>query len=870
MSTNLLLDSHPDTSRFLCFNNDAAFYYFALLTTFVCLYVMKQQAIFKIICLLLVINLPVFVSAQSDKTLITKIMGTVIDASTKIPIPFVNVYFAGSDVQTVTDFDGKYSIETKNAKDSLTAQYMGYVSRKLPVVKNKFQFIDFELQPQSFELTEAVILPGENPAEVLLKKVIQNKENNDIAFLEYYKYEAYTKIQIDANNYTEKFQNSLVMKPFKFVFENSDTSVINGKVFLPVFFSEAVSDIYYRRSPKSYKELIRASKVTGMENKTLSQFFGDTYLKINIYDNYNVLFEKNFVSPIANFGLSYYKYYLIDSNYINNRWCYHIMFKPRRSQELTYTGSLWIHDSTYAVVKVNMRAVKDANINIINEIVFDQEFTFVNDKYWMPIKDNIVADLNITENLSKVMGIYLHKKTSYQNFLVNLPADLSIYKLTDAISITDSAVKLSDDYWEKNRPEELTKEEKRIGKLVDTIQTLKMYKIYKGVSEALLGFGFNVGYIDIGPVLSAYSSNPVEGNRFRIGFRTSSKLSTNFQFITHVAYGDLDDKFKYGASFYYMFRKNPHTLAGVRYRNDIEQLGQSENAFSEDYFFRSVLARNRSANLTMAQDIMFFVENDWFMGFSNMLYLTYKKFYPISGESVFKYNDNQQVFTKNNITIAEIKLVTHFAYNEKFISGAFRRRSIETKYPVLDVAYVYGMKNVLNSDYEYHKIDISIKQKRINIGSIGWSRCSLNLGKIWGTLPYPLLKIHEGNETYMWDEHSFNTMNYYEFISDQYFSWYYTHHFDGLLFNKIPLLKKLRWREVVYFRGLIGSINNKNKNYSVFPENVYFLNKPYCETGFAIENIFKILRVDGIWRLNYLDHPHTRKFMVMVSLWFNF
>ncbi len=828
---------------------------------------MFQKSTYRILYFLSLLMMPLLNYGQSQTT---KIMGTVIDASTKDPIPFVNIYFAGSDIQTVTDFDGKFSLEIKNAKDSLTAQYMGYLTQKKAVVKNKFQYIDFELTPQSFELAEAVILPGENPAEVLLKKVIKNKPLNNREFFDYFQYEAYTKVQIDANNYSEKLQNNILLRPFQFVFDNADTSTVNGKVYLPVFFSESMSDIYYQKEPKKYREIIKASKVSGMENKTMSQFFGDTYQKINIYDNYNELFEKNFVSPIANFGLSYYKYYLIDSGFIGNRWCYHLMFKPRRTQEMTYTGNLWIHDTTFGVVKLNIRIVKDANLNFINEILFDQEFTLVDNKYWMPVKDYMVADLNITENTSNIIGMYLHKTISYKNFLINQPVDSKFYKIPEAIFVADSAVSLKEEYWEKVRPAELSAEEKKITHLVDTLQTLKRFQLYKGIGEAILGNYIHMGIFDLGPLLQIFSMNQVEGQRIRLGFRTSTKLSRKFQVLMHGAYGTYDDAFKYGVSAYYMFSRNPHTIVGFNYKYDIEQLGQSSNAFSEDYILRGVLSRNKAEKLTMARTFFVFAEKDWFMGFYNDLFLKYRVLYPLKGESAFKFRDGNNIITKEVITISEVQLLTHFAYNEKFISGAYRRTSIGTKYPVLDVTYSYGIKNCLRSDYEYHKLDLRLRQ-RFNIGTIGWSRYIIGAGKIWGTLPYQMLKIHEGNETYLWDEYAFNTMNYYEFVSDVYFSLYYTHHFDGFFLNRIPLLKKLQWREVVYFNGVAGSISSKNKDYNIFPDNVYFLNKgPFCEAGVAIENIFKFIRIDGIWRLNYLDHPHTNKFMVMVSLRFNF
>ncbi|MEI6853889.1 MAG: DUF5686 family protein, partial [Bacteroidota bacterium] len=304
---------------------------------------MIKPSVYRYLLIAMILLLPALGMGQN----LTKIMGTVIDAATKDPIPFVNVYFPNSDVATTTDFDGKFAIETKYPKDSLYAQYMGYIKQAKVVVKNKFQNIDFELKPLAYELKEVEILPGLNPAEVILKKVIQNKDLNNREAFDAFQYEAYNKVQIDANNYSEKITHNILLKPFAFVFENADTSTINGKVYLPVFFTEVLSDIYYRHQPKTYREIIKASRASGMDNSNISQLVGDSYQKVNVYDNYTPLFDKNFVSPIANFGLSYYKYYLIDSLFINGQKCYHIKFKPRRTQELTWTGNIWIHDTTY-------------------------------------------------------------------------------------------------------------------------------------------------------------------------------------------------------------------------------------------------------------------------------------------------------------------------------------------------------------------------------------------------------------------------------------------------------------------------------------------------------------------------------------------
>jgi hypothetical protein len=826
---------------------------------------MFKSARFRIILFLTVILLPLSGFGQQ----LTKIMGTVIDASTKDPVPFVNVYFPNSDIATTTDFDGKYALETKSPKDSLCAQYMGYIKQAKIVAKNKFQMIDFELKPLSYELSEVVILPGLNPAEVILKKVIQNKSLNNREDFDAFQYEAYNKVQIDANNYSEKITHNVLLKPFSFVFENADTSTVNGKVYLPIFITETLSDIYFRKQPKTYHEVIKASKASGMEKSNIAQLVGDTYQKVNIYDNYNELFEKNFVSPIANFGLSYYKYYLLDSLFIDGHKCYHIKFKPRRTQELTYTGDIWIHDTTFGVAKVDMRVVKDANINIINEIVIHQEFTWFNDKYWMPTVDNMIADLNLTENTSKVIGLYVHKSTTYHNFVVNQILPEKFYKDPVNIVVKDSALKRNADYWKHNRPDSLTIQEKKIYKMVDTVQSLRAYRIYSDLFFAIATNHIKMGYFEFGPVLSVYSSNQVEGQRFRLGFRTSNKFSKKLMITMYGAYGDRDDQFKYGADVRYLFRKNPNTGIELSYSKELEQLGQSATAVASDAIFRSALSRNPLQKLSMTGTFETSFEHEWFMGLSNKLFLRNSIIFPISSEPFFQLKAGEGIIEKSNLVISEIQLNTRFAFNEKFISGEFQRLSLGTKYPALEVSYTYGLKNCLKSDYEYHKLDLGITHW-FNISTLGWSKYIIHAGKIWGKLPYQLLKIHEGNETFIWDEASFNTMNYYEFVSDQYVSLFYTHHFDGLLFNHIPLLKKLRWREVAYYRGLLGSLSSKNRDYSVFPETVYTLKGPYQEVGVGIENIFKIIRVYGVWRLNYLDHPHIRKFMVMMTISFYF
>lgn len=799
---------------------------------------------------------------------LTKIMGTVIDKKTKQPIPFVNVFLIGSGGATTTDFEGRYSLEVKTPTDTLQAQYMGYEISKKLVVKNKFQFIDFELKPISYDLAEVVIVPGVNPAEVLLKKVIEHKPQNNKDEYDAYEYETYTKVQVDANNFTERLKDRGIMKPFRFIFENVDTSIINGKAYLPVFFTETMSDVYYRKEPVATREIIKANKISGMDNASMSQLLGNSYMKVNLYDNYLQFFEKNFVSPVANFGLAYYKYYLTDSAYINNRWCYKINFKPRRTQELTFTGTLWVADSSYALKQADLRMVGDANINIINEIVIHQEFDRVDSIHYMPVVDQMVADVNITENSSWTFGFYIHRNSSFRNIKVNQLHDAAFYNEPNDILVLDSAGKKDAAYWNQIRHDSLTLEQKNIYKLADTIKTVPAYKRYKEFF-GIFTTGYKVaGPVEIGPWMSLYSFNEIEGSRIRIGGRTSNDFSTMHSIEAHLAYGTKDKTFKGGADFWYRFHKNPNRGFGLAYKYDIEQLGESQNAFRTDYLIGSIIRRNPQNKLSMVEEVKAFYEYEWFYGLTNRLYLTQRVIYPM-GSTSFQYMDHDKVITKPKITTTEVRFTTRFAYHEKMLMGEFERISLGTKYPIIEVGYAYGSQQLWTGEYEYHKLQIGIRQW-YNVGMLGWSKYIIEGGKIWGTLPYPLLKLHEANETLSFDEYAANTMNYYEFVSDEYLHVFFTHHFDGLFFNKVPLLKKLRWREVVHGRCVMGKMSADNKAYNILPENTYTLCKPYYEAGVGIENIFTVLRLDGIWRLSYLDHKDVSRFTLMFSVKFNF
>jgi hypothetical protein len=798
----------------------------------------------------------------------TRVLGTISDAQTGDPIPFVNVYLKGTSVGATTGFDGKYTIKTQSKADTLVVSVMGYRTQYFELKVHAYQEINAQLETNDITLEEVIILPSENPAHRILRNVIASKDSNDMDKLNFYAVEIYNKIQIDLNNITDEFKQRRVFKPFEFIFEHVDTSALNGKVYLPVMMSEAVSDFYYQRSPSVQKEVIKASQVSGINNESVSKFLGNMYQQVNVYENFVTVYDKNFASPIADFGKRYYRYYLVDSANMNGHWCYKLMFKPKRKKELTFTGEIWISDTTWAVKEVSMKVVENLNINYVNAFEINQTYEQNERGRWLLSLDKILVDFNVIDNNKTLTGFYAHKTTSYVDYRFDREEVERKLKTNTDVDVMEHAFYRDKQYWDSIRHFELNTEESLVYEMVDTITNLPAFRTYYDII-AMVTTGFlHTDVIDFGPYFTTVSFNAVEGLRLRVGGRTSNIWNERLRLYGHVAYGLMDERFKYGGGFIYLFNRNPRRGVGVEYKFDMEQLGESVNAFRQDNIMASLLRRRPFTKLTMVEQITSYYEHEYVQGISNKITFRRRNIFPLKDQkfSIFEQGQNR---IYDNLISSEIELNFRFAYKETYLVDKFNRTNLGTRYPIFNIWLSYGIPDFWESDFEYFKLTTSLTQW-FNIRNLGWSRYAIDAGKIFGTLPFALLEIHPGNETYSFDRFAFNKMNYYEFISDAYISLYFSHHFDGFFLNRIPLMRELEWREVVYFRGLVGELSEKNKKYSRFPLNSGWLNEPYYEVGVGVENIFKVLRLDAGWRLSYLDNPDISRFGLMATLYLSF
>lgn len=783
----------------------------------------------------------------------TKVYGVVTDSTFGDPLPGVIVKFKGTKVGTTADMEGNYLIETYYATDTLEVSYPTFQTQYFKIEKDKSQRIDVVMKEELEDLPPVTVVPTEreNPAHPIMRQVIANKKINNREKLESYEYEVYNKIELDLNNIDSNFTQKRWFRKFDFIFDNIDSS--ERKPFLPVFMTESLSDYYYQKTPKKNKEVIKATRVSGVNNESVSQFTGDMYQQVNIYDNHVPVFGKNFISPIANNGFAHYKYYLLDSIEVGGYWCYHLRFMPKRKGELTFYGDMYVHDTTYAVRRVEGTIAEDANINFVKELKVTQEFDQVEDEVWMLTKDELWVDFNLIDG---EMGFYGRKSTSYKDFVINEPRPPEFYAGPDNIVLLDDASEKADSFWVDNRHDTLTANQKGIFEMMDTLGNLPIVRTYIDVISMLISGWKVLGPIELGPYSSIYSRNEVEGSRFSLGIRTSNNFSKMIELSAYGAYGLKDEQWKYGFGTRFFITKEPRRLVQIIYKNDVEQLGLSQNAFRNDNVLSSFLRRNPLNKLSKIDEVRFSYTREWFEGLSSTLLLRRTQFSPLGIIPMFNFNAEPFQDNGNSITASEITFRTRWAHKEKYLSGEFDRVSLGTKKPIITMQYTYGMKGVLGSDYEYHKA-IFGWQHKIPMGLFGNMRYRFEIGKVWGSLPYPLLEIHAGNETWTYNDFAYNMMNIVEFISDEYVSGAVEHHFDGLILNKIPLLRKLKWREVATIKAIYGRLDDRHLNEMALP---YFSStlreKPYAEASVGIENIFQVLRIDALWRMSYWDNTY--------------
>ena len=856
---------------------------------------MKTKYI-KSFLLFLLLGCCISVSAQN-------IQGVVTDSLTNEPIPYLSVFYEGKGVGSITDNDGNYKVETRKGWNKLTFSAVGYVTKVVNIIPGVTKNLNVRMRPDDIMLDEVVVKPKRekysrknNPAVELMKKVIAHKKNNKLSENDYYQYNKYQKITMSLNDVTPEMLEKGMYKKMPFLKDQIELCEETNKFILPISVDETASQKIYRKHPKSEKTIIKGMSSTGVNElfatgDMLSTVLKDVFTDVNIYDNDIRLLQYPFISPISSSdAISFYKFYIMDTTFVDKDKCFHLTFVPNNSQDFGFTGHLYVlADSSYTVKKCTMNLPKKSGVNFVDNMDIIQEFEQLPNGEWVLKTDDMIMEMT----LMKIMqGFQIRRTTRYSDYAFDeLPQQL--FKRKGAEIKEADAMMRGDDFWNQYRPVPLTQTESSMDMLVKRLEQMPGFKYVIFVLKAFIenfvetGTKEHPSKVDIGPVNTMISNNYIDGLRLRMSAQTTANLNPHLFFKGYYAYGFKDHRSKYMGEVEYSFNKKeylprefPKNSITFSYQYDVMSPTDKFLKTDKDNVFVS-FKTSTVDQMSYVRNIALKYENETQFGLKTTVEVKHSTDEPTGGLAYIT-NDDQKTLVPE-IQTMEASLAFRYAPGETFVNTKQRRIPVSFDAPVFTLSHTAGFKGVLGGEYNYNLTEIGL-YKRFWFSSWGKIDMFVKGGAQWNKVPFPLLIMPAANLSYILQRETFNLINNMEFLNDRYASLDVSWDLNGKIFNRIPLLKKLKWREAIGFKMLYGHLTDKNNPMKHPGDSELFLfptrdgrptsfvmdpKTPYMECSVGIHNIFKILHIDYVRRLNYLDHPDANKwgvrFMVMMT-----
>ena len=856
---------------------------------------MKTKYI-KSFLLFLLLGCCISVSAQN-------IQGVVTDSLTNEPIPYLSVFYEGKGVGSITDNDGNYKVETRKGWNKLTFSAVGYVTKVVNIIPGVTKNLNVRMRPDDIMLDEVVVKPKRekysrknNPAVELMKKVIAHKKNNKLSENDYYQYNKYQKITMSLNDVTPEMLEKGMYKKMPFLKDQIELCEETNKFILPISVDETASQKIYRKHPKSEKTIIKGMSSTGVNElfatgDMLSTVLKDVFTDVNIYDNDIRLLQYPFISPISSSdAISFYKFYIMDTTFVDKDKCFHLTFVPNNSQDFGFTGHLYVlADSSYTVKKCTMNLPKKSGVNFVDNMDIIQEFEQLPNGEWVLKTDDMIVEMT----LMKIMqGFQIRRTTRYSDYAFDeLPQQL--FKREGAEIKEADAMMRGDDFWNQYRPVPLTQTESSMDMLVKRLEQMPGFKYVIFVLKAFIenfvetGTKEHPSKVDIGPVNTMISNNYIDGLRLRMSAQTTANLNPHLFFKGYYAYGFKDHRSKYMGEVEYSFNKKeylprefPKNSITFSYQYDVMSPTDKFLKTDKDNVFVS-FKTSTVDQMSYVRNIALKYENETQFGLKTTVEVKHSTDEPTGGLAYIT-NDDQKTLVPE-IQTMEASLAFRYAPGETFVNTKQRRIPVSFDAPVFTLSHTAGFKGVLGGEYNYNLTEIGL-YKRFWFSSWGKIDMFVKGGAQWNKVPFPLLIMPAANLSYILQRETFNLINNMEFLNDRYASLDVSWDLNGKIFNRIPLLKKLKWREAIGFKMLYGHLTDKNNPMKHPGDSELFLfptrdgrptsfvmdpKTPYMECSVGIHNIFKILHIDYVRRLNYLDHPDANKwgvrFMVMMT-----
>lgn len=818
------------------------------------------------------------------------IRGMVTDSISGEGLPYASLVFKGTTTGTATDLDGHFNLPRPHQTQTLEVSYLGYNTQQITVTPSHQGSLNITLSPIGITLQEVTVKPKkekyskkDNPAVRFVKQMIERRDSHTPYNKSYYQYDQYEKMLLGLNEFERKPKKDGKKGKFDFLNEFVDT-LETGATILPILEKEKIETVFYRKEPKSEKRVIRGQQSSGVDEMLsqdgVQQLLDEVFKDVDIFQNDIPLFLQRFVSPLSTIGPNYYKYYLLDTLSIDHQPYVDLGFVPFNSETFGFTGHLYVTlDSTYFVKRAVLNVPKDINLNFVSQMTIEQTFLRTEDNTRLITKDDITVHFKQKED-SK--GMYARRLNKYTNHTFKEPESghhLRAFAQSQPVITLEEAYNRPASFWNEERPEEAErKNAKPLKEMMTKLRSVPLfYYTEKAISILFSGYvqthpEAQKSKFEVGPMNSSFGGNDLEGFRLRAGGGTTPAFNKHWFLEGYTAYGLGDHKLKYDLAVEYSFNERkqylkefPRHSIRIGYMYDVNKLGEQYLNTGKDNFLLSIKRMNE-LRATYQRQAEFNYLKEHYNGISYGINLKHRR----------EYATKYAPFPIPHYDMALMELSFRYGKDEKFFQTRNHRIPITFDAWIFHFKHTMARKGFLGSDYDYHRTDIGV-QKRIWFSAFGYLDAIVKAGKVWSEVPYPLLILPNANMSYTIQPETYTNMNPLEFINDEYASWDLTYYMNGNLLNRIPLIKKLRWREVFCFRGLWGNLTDKNtpslnnKGLFPFPEETYQMGKePYMEASVGIENIFNAIRVDYVWRLNYLDHPGIQKNGIRATVMLSF
>ncbi len=821
-----------------------------------------------------------------------QLTGTVVDAETGDPLPYASVIYKGHNLAVISSIDGVFTIDRRNGW-KLSFSSVGYQTQDVPITSQTVSQLNIRLKPDRQQLAEVTVKAKKgrysrknNPAVELMEKVIAAKKETDLANHDYYRYNKYEKLTLAANDLTPE---RLEKKPYSstpWLLDQVELCKYNNKLILPISIDETVSEQVYRKNPQSRKTFITGQQTSGINDlfqtgDILNVVMKDVFTDVNLYDDQIRILQYPFTSPIGKDAISFYRFYIQDTLKIERDSCIHLHFLPNNQMDFGFRGDIYIlKDSSYHVRRCELTLPKQTSVNFVENLRIEQEFEQLDNGEWVLTRDDMITELSIAQFIQKAIVIRTTRLTDYS--FAELPKRLFRGKRTE-VREPDAGMR-GKNFWNQYRQVELTKSEDSMDNFIKNIQNIKGFKYIMVGLNALIENSIETGTpnkIDIAPVNTILTRNDIDGWRTRLSLQTTANLNKRFFLSGYYAHGFDSHKNYYSASATYSFIDKvympweyPKRMLKLESSYDISSPSDRYLPTDKDNFLVAFKWTGINKMMISNRQKLSF-DYEAYGGLRTTLSLKAEEYEACGAMSFRKLNepriDYQELvphheFLRTTELFAEIR----FAPDETYINSKQRRVTINNDAPALTFSHTFGFRNILGGEYTSNLTEAKL-YKRFWMNSWGKIDLFLKGGIQWNQVPYPLLIHPVANQSFVIEEEMFNLVNNMEFLNDRYASLMLSWDLNGKFFNRVPLIKHLKWREYFGVNVLWGDLTDKNNPYlsenagsnklMYFPEGCYIMDnkKPYIEAVVGIHNIFKIIHVEYVRRLTYLDLPTSEK-----------